>query len=175
MRALTNKCVQIIGDKHGDGGGTPPVSDNRYMQTFGAGTMLNQTPSAKYCWFIKSLCTHDIESANTMMCFIATAGTAQATMGIYNSAGSLLSNTAIFPDGVTGFLKVALLTPLNLVAGETYWLALKDENGWVFYGMRQCLTHTDLSLSQFYTPVGLPSTINATPNNFAPWLAIGKE
>jgi len=175
MRAIVNNCVQIIGDKFDGGGGTPPASDNRYMQTFGAGTMLSQIPSSKTCWFIKTLCTHNIEDANTMMCFVATAGIAQGTMGIYNDAGVLLSNTAIFPDGTTGFLKVTLLTPVSLIAGETYWLALKDENAWVFWGTRQCLTHTKLALAQPYTPAGLPANINAAQNNFAPWLAIGKE
>jgi hypothetical protein len=85
------------------------------------------------------------------------AGAGGVGIGIYDSAGLLLSHSLTVPS-VLGFQVIPLLTPVSLTGGVLYYLAAYSNRNGVFLGSRNAIVST---------PAGTPPMGFNVPNSGA--------
>lgn len=145
------------------------------FQSFSAGSITQGQSNLNNVYCIRSLCVASTR-ADTAALFITNPGSGNVNIGIYDEVtNNLIADTGIVAvDGLTGFVRIPFITPVELTGGTGYWLAYKSDSNGPSFAQQNCFNDADLCvrLSNYTTP-GLPSTLPTNASNVSPWIAVG--
>jgi len=106
-----------------------------------------------------------------MQIYVATGGTDTLHVGIYNEArDTLLGFAEIVNPSSSTFYKVALSTPVTVLAGTKYWPALMGEAGSISIAYSSVAQGIGVSVYTTWSQTNLPPSIaGATGSTYTPW------
>lgn len=153
------------------GGGSSGAS---LLASFPSASITNGTASANTVYAIRFLCPADI-AVSEMGFFVTSVGNDNCVFGIYDDNETLIGTTGWNPTGgysVGDFVFEPLLSTVNLVGGNIYWLALKGGIGTINFGTQGVFTNASIARSRFFSGTTLPATLGGSATSLGSYIHI---